>query len=54
MGIMQVELWVWAVTIAVLGVILVTDFVVQIRRPHEPTFRLPAHSKAGRLLDNRI
>ena len=36
---MQVELWVWAVTIGVLGVILVTDFVVQLRRPHEPTFR---------------
>jgi tellurite resistance protein TerC len=39
MEIMQVELWVWAVTIAVLGVILVTDFVFQLRRPHEPTFR---------------
>ena len=36
---MQVELWVWAVTIAVLGVILLADFVVQLRRPHEPTFR---------------
>lgn len=39
MEIMQVELWVWAVTIAVLGVILLADFVVQLRRPHEPTFR---------------
>ena len=36
---MHVELWVWAVTIAVLGVILLADFVVQLRRPHEPTFR---------------
>ncbi|MEY4558914.1 MAG: hypothetical protein RL024_1072, partial [Actinomycetota bacterium] len=36
---MHVELWVWAVTIAVLGAILVADFVVQLRRPHEPTFR---------------
>ena len=39
MEIMHVELWVWAVTIAVLGVILLADFVVQLRRPHEPTFR---------------
>ena len=36
---MQVDLWVWAVTIGVLTAILVIDFVYQIRNPHEPTFR---------------
>ena len=39
MEIMQVELWVWAVTIGVLTTILVADFVYQLRKPHEPTFR---------------
>jgi tellurite resistance protein TerC len=36
---MQVELWVWAVTIGVLSVILIADFVYQFKKPHEPTFR---------------
>ncbi|MFM1957836.1 MAG: hypothetical protein RI929_199 [Actinomycetota bacterium] len=36
---MQVELWVWAVTIGVLGIVLAADFIVQMRNPHEPTFR---------------
>mgnify|MGYP000523469710 CR=1 FL=1 len=36
---MQVELWVWAVTIGVLGIVLAADFVYQMRHPHEPTFR---------------
>ncbi|MEY3614578.1 MAG: hypothetical protein RL752_486 [Actinomycetota bacterium] len=39
MEIMQVELWVWAVTIGVLSVILIADFVYQFKKPHEPTFR---------------
>ncbi len=39
MEIMQVELWVWAVTIGVLSAILIADFVYQFRKPHEPTFR---------------
>lgn len=36
---MQVELWVWAVTIGVLGIVLAADFIYQMRNPHEPTFR---------------
>jgi tellurite resistance protein TerC len=36
---MQVELWVWAVTIGVLSAILIADFVYQFKKPHEPTFR---------------
>lgn len=39
MEIMHVELWVWAVTIGVLVVILAADFIWQLRKPHEPTFR---------------
>jgi tellurite resistance protein TerC len=39
MEIMQVEPWVWAVTIGVLTVILAADFIWQLRKPHEPTFR---------------
>ncbi len=36
---MHVELWVWAVTIGVLGVVLLADFIYQMKKPHEPTFR---------------
>ena len=36
---MNVELWVWIVTIVVLVGILLVDFVVQFRNPHEPTFK---------------
>lgn len=36
---MQVDIWVWAVTIGVLSLILAADFVYQFRKPHEPTFR---------------
>lgn len=36
---MHVELWVWAVTIGVLSVVLLADFIYQMRKPHEPTFR---------------
>ncbi len=39
MEIMQVELWVWAVTIGVLTTVLLVDFIYQMRNPHEPTFR---------------
>jgi tellurite resistance protein TerC len=35
----NVELWVWAVTIGVLTTILLVDFIVQFRNPHEPTFK---------------
>ena len=36
---MNVELWVWGVTIGVLTLILLADFLYQFRHPHEPTFR---------------
>lgn len=36
---MNVELWVWIVTIVTLVGILTTDFVVQARKPHEPTLK---------------
>lgn len=36
---MNVELWVWVVTIVVLVGILLVDFIVQFRNPHEPTFK---------------
>ena len=39
MEIMQVELWVWIVTIGVLTAVLAADFIWQLRNPHEPTFR---------------
>jgi tellurite resistance protein TerC len=35
----NVELWVWAATIGVLTTILLVDFIVQFRNPHEPTFK---------------
>ncbi len=36
---MNVELWVWIVTIVALVGILTTDFVVQARKPHEPSLK---------------
>lgn len=36
---MNVELWVWGLTIAILLVVLAVDFVFQFRHPHEPTFK---------------
>ena len=36
---MNVELWVWLVTIAAFVVILGADLIYQWRNPHEPTFR---------------
>ena len=35
----NVELWVWVVTIAVLVGILAVDFIIQWRNPHEPSFK---------------
>jgi tellurite resistance protein TerC len=35
----NVELWVWVATIGVLTTILLVDFVVQFRNPHEPTYK---------------
>jgi len=36
---MQIELWVWVVTIGVLCSILAVDFFFQARNPHEPTVK---------------
>mgnify|MGYP001313747830 CR=1 FL=1 len=36
---MQVDLWVWVATIVVLMAILLADFLVQLKKPHEPSFR---------------
>jgi tellurite resistance protein TerC len=36
---MQVELWVWITTIAVLVAILLADFIFQLKKPHEPSFK---------------
>ena len=36
---MNLELWVWIVTIVALVGILTTDFVAQARKPHEPTLK---------------
>ena len=36
---MNVPLWVWVLTIAAFGVILVVDFYAHVRIPHEPSFR---------------
>lgn len=36
---MQVEPWVWILTVGVLSLVIVADLIVQVRRPHEPTFR---------------
>lgn len=36
---MQVELWVWVLTIAILTLVLVVDFIFQARNPHDPSFR---------------
>ena len=36
---MQIEPWVWLLTVGVLTLVIVGDLIYQIRRPHEPTFR---------------
>lgn len=36
---MNVDIWVWVATIAVLVTVLAVDFIYQVRNPHEPTFR---------------
>lgn len=36
---MNVELWVWGLTIGVLTLILVVDFIFQARNPHDPSFK---------------
>lgn len=36
---MNVELWVWALTIGILTAVLIVDFIVQARNPHDPSFK---------------
>jgi tellurite resistance protein TerC len=36
---LQIEPWVWLLTVGVLTLVIVGDLIVQIRRPHEPSFR---------------
>lgn len=36
---MNVELWVWALTIGILTLVLAVDFYFQAKNPHDPTFR---------------
>lgn len=36
---MNVELWVWLLTIGLLTGVLLVDFIIQARNPHEPTLR---------------
>lgn len=43
---MLVEPWVWWVTVLVLTAVIVVDLVVQLRNPHEPTFKESAIQSA--------
>ena len=36
---MYVEPWVWILTVVTLSTVILVDLIVQVRRPHEPTFR---------------
>jgi len=36
---LQIEPWVWLLTVGVLSLVIIGDLIVQVRRPHEPTFR---------------
>jgi tellurite resistance protein TerC len=36
---LNVELWVWLVTIFVFSAVILADLIYQVRNPHEPTFR---------------
>ena len=44
---MDVPGWVWALTVAVILVMLVVDYVGHVRSPHEPTLRESARWSAG-------
>ena len=43
---MNVDIWVWIVTIVVLVTVLAVDFIYQVRHPHELTFRESAIQSA--------
>ena len=36
---MNVEAWIWIVSIAAIAVVMIGDLIVQVRKPHEPTFK---------------
>lgn len=36
---MNVEPWVWFLTVGVLSAVIIGDLIYQVRKPHEPTFR---------------
>jgi tellurite resistance protein TerC len=36
---MNVEAWIWIVSIAAIAVVIIGDLIVQVRKPHEPTFK---------------
>jgi tellurite resistance protein TerC len=36
---MNVEAWIWIVSIAAIAVVIIGDLTVQVRKPHEPTFK---------------
>jgi tellurite resistance protein TerC len=36
---MNVEAWIWLVSIAAIALVIIGDLIVQVRRPHEPTFK---------------
>jgi tellurite resistance protein TerC len=37
--VMNVSGWVWIISIAIISLVIIGDLIVQIRRPHEPTFK---------------
>ena len=37
--VMNVEAWIWIVSIAAIAVVIIGDLIVQVRKPHEPTFK---------------
>lgn len=37
--VMNVSGWVWLISIGIIGVVIIGDLIVQVRRPHEPTFK---------------
>lgn len=37
--VMNVEAWIWIASIAVIAVVIIGDLIVQVRKPHEPTFK---------------
>ena len=36
---MNVELWIWFVSVGIISLVILLDLIVQIKKPHEPTFK---------------